>query len=100
MLILMKFLCLLIWFLIMFYLITGSNSSRPDYKPVKFKLGEGEDAEMAIRSALSNLKKKDRLIIEDTSGSKRRRQNRFIFNCLARKNPSMIYYYMSENAGY
>lgn len=100
MLILIKMLCFLIWFLIMFYLISGSNPSLPDYKPVKFKLKDEENAEMAIRQALSNLKKKDRLIIEDRSATSSRRQNRFIFNCLSRKNPSIIYYYVSENAGY
>jgi hypothetical protein len=100
MLILLKLLCFFIWLMIMFYLVIGNNSPMADYREVVVKLQDEENLEMTIRSALTKLKKKDRLIIEDQYGFLKSRQNMFIFSRFVRKNPSIIYSYASENVGY
>lgn len=100
MLILLKLLCFFVWLMIMLYLVIGNNTSMSDYREIIVKLQDEDNVEMAIRSALTKLKKKDRLIIEDQYGVLKSRQNRFIFSCFVRKNPSIVYSYVSENVGY
>lgn len=100
MLILLKLLCFFVWLMIMLYLVIGNNTSMSDYREIIVKLQDEDNVEMAIRSALTKLKKKDRLIIEDQYGVLKNRQNRFIFRCFVRKNPSIASSYVSENVGY
>lgn len=99
MLILLKLLCFTIWLVIMLYLIRGNNTFFLDYREVKIRVKDQDNLEMTIRSALSNLKKKDRLVIEDQSDFSQRELNLLIYSRLLRKNPSVVYSCLSENCG-
>ena len=100
MLILLKLLCFTIWLVIMMYLVMGNNTSFIDYNEVKIRIKDQDDLEMSLRSALLDLKKKDRLIIEDQSDFMQTKRNHFIYSRLLRKNPSLIYSCLSENCGF